>query len=111
MDDDSVEKLWDSFCCCSDDHTIREGGSHINLIQLKKLAEWPYLAISNVLVPASEKYPLACAVVCDRCLENKPVIRYAMAGKKGPEGAIYERIPLEQLKTPEFYWPDHHPDR
>ena len=67
------DKLWDCLCCAGEDHTIREGGSRINLVQIKKLARWPYLAMVNVLVPQSKDYPLASAVVCDRCLEEKPV--------------------------------------
>ena len=105
------DKLWDCLCCCGD-HTIRKGGSHVNLIQLRKLAKWPYLASINFLVPGSEKYPLANAVVCDRCLTEKREIKYAMAGVPGKDGqAEYYRVPLEELEEPEFYWPDHHPDR
>lgn len=105
-------KLWDCLCCCGDDHKIQDGGSHINLVQLRKLAKWPYLASMNFLVPGSEKYPLANAVVCDRCLQEKREIKYAMAGVLGEnDEAQYYRIPLSQLEEPEFYWPDHHPDR
>lgn len=107
-----TDKLWDCLCCCGeDDHTVRQGGSHINLIVLKKLAKWPYLAAVNFMVPGSAKYPLASAVVCDRCLNEKREIKYAMAGVEGPDGAEYYRVPLSQLEEPEFYWPDHHPDR
>jgi len=105
------DKLWDCLCCCGEDHTVREGGSHINLIQLKKLAKWPYLAVSNFLVPISKKYPLASAVVCDRCLEEKREIRYAMAGRQGHDGhAEYYRVPFNELEDPPVYWPDFHPD-
>lgn len=106
------DKLWDMPCCCGDDgHTVAQGGSHINLVMLKKLAKWPYLAAENFLVPESEKYPLANAVVCDRCLKAKIEIKYAMAGRQGPDGAVYERVPINELEDPEFYWPDHHPSR
>jgi len=105
------DKLWDCLCCAGEDHTIRQGGSHINLIQLKKLAGWPYLAFVNFLIPKSAKYPLASAVVCDRCLEENREIKYAMAGVEKDGSAEYYRVPLNELEEPEYYWPDHHPGR
>ena len=105
------DKLWDCLCCCGDDHTVKEGGSHINLVQLRKVARWPYLAAVNFLVPGSEKYPLANAVVCDHCLKEKREIKYAMAGIDGDDGAQYYRVPITELEEPEVYWPDLHPDR
>jgi len=106
------DRLWNELCCCSDGHTVRQGGSHINLVQLKKLAKWPYMSFINVLVPESFDYPLASAVVCDRCLEENREIKYAIAGRDGGNGhAEYFRVPLDELEEPEFYWPDHHPDR
>lgn len=105
------DKLWDCLCCCGEDHTVREGGSHINFVMLRKLAKWPYLASVNFLVPESAKHPLANAVVCDRCLEEKRKIKYAMAGMKGEDGAEYYRVPKTDLEEPEVYWPDLHPDR
>ncbi len=106
------DRLWNETCCCDDTHTIKEGGSHINLVQLKKLAAWPYMASMNFLVPESEKYPLATAVVCDRCLQDLREIKYAVAGEPDGNGhAYYYRVPIDELEDPEFYWPDHHPDR
>jgi hypothetical protein len=106
------DKLWDCLCCCGEDHTIRDGGSHINLIITRKLARWPYLAAVNFLIPESAKYPLANAIVCDRCLEEKQEIKYVMAGEPGDNGEVrYYRVPLNELEEPEFYWPDYHPDR
>jgi len=106
------DHLWDELCCCSDNHTVRQGGSHINLVQLKKLAKWPYVVSINFLVPKSKEYPLATAVVCDRCLEQKSAIKYAIGGRDGGDGhAKYFRVPLDELEDPDFYWPDHHPDR
>ena len=110
MPEDSA-KLWDCLCCCGEDHTIRDGGGHINMVQLKKLAKWPYLASMNFLVPDSKNHPLANAVVCDRCLEEEQEIKYAMAGIEDGDGAKYYRVPIDQLEEPEYYWPDHHPDR
>lgn len=106
------DKLWDCLCCASEGHTIRDDGSHINLVQLRKLARWPYLAFTNFLIPESKDYPLAAAVVCDRCLKEKQEIKYAMAGIKGEDGhAHYYRVPIGELEEPAFYWPDLHPDR
>lgn len=102
--------LMDCPCCAGEDHAIREGGSHVNLIQLEKMAEWPYLALVNFLVADSADHPLACAVVCDECLAAGRKIRYAMAGVQGDNGAEYYRVSLDSLRDPEFYWPDHHPD-
>ena len=104
-------KLWDELCCCGEDHTIRDGGSQINIIMLKKLATWPYLTGINVLVPESMKYPLASAVVCDRCLDEEREIKYALAGERGDnEYTRYYRVPIDELEEPEVYWPDLHPD-
>lgn len=101
----------DCLCCCAgEDHTIGEGGSHINLVQLNKLATWPYLTAINFMVPDSENHPLACAIVCNRCLAAGREIVYAMAGVQTENGAEYYRVPLEDLKDPDFYWPDHHTD-
>lgn len=111
-EDPTEAKLRGCLCCCGDDHKVRDGGSQINLVQLRKLAEWPYLVAKNAFVPESQEYPLAMAVVCYRCREAKAEIRYAMAARPGPDGeAVYERVPLDQLKEPEVYWPDLHPDR
>jgi len=34
---------------------------------------------------------------------------YALKGEPGPDGEpVYT---LAELEKPEFYWPDHHPDR
>lgn len=105
-------KLWDCLCCAGDDHTIREGGSHINLVQLRKLAKWPYMTQVNFLVPKSKDYPLATAVICDRCLDKRLEIKYAVGGRDGEDGhAEYFRVPLDELEEPAYYWPDHHPDR
>ena len=108
---DDSDKLWDMLCCADDNHTVCQGGSHINLVQLEKLARWPYLALMNFLIPESKDYPLAAAVVCDRCLEEKREIKYAMAGIKGVHGAEYYRVPIDELEETPVYWPDHHPDR
>lgn len=105
------DKLWDCLCCCGEDHTVAQGGSHINLVMLRKLAKWPYLATGNFLIPESKKHPLANAVVCDRCLKEKREIKYAMAGIDGESGAHYYRVPITELEEPEVYWPDLHPDR
>lgn len=105
------DELWDCLCCCGEGHTVRDGGSHINLVMLRKLAKWPYLATVNFLIPESKKYPLANAVVCDRCLEEKREIKYAMAGIDGEGGAHYYRVPITELEKPEVYWPDLHPDQ
>lgn len=111
------DKLWDCLCCCGEDHTIRQGGLHINVVQLKKLAEWPYFCFMNVLVPISKKYPLAAAAVCDKCMDrskdlSEMKIKYAMAGRPGKDGhAEYYRVPIAELKDPEVYWPNYHPDK
>lgn len=45
------DKLWDCLCCAGEDHTIRQGGSHINLVQLKKLAKWALSCRGKLLSP------------------------------------------------------------
>jgi len=104
------DRLWDELCCCGEDHTIREGGSHINLVMVRKLAKWPYLAQFNVLVPESKNYPLATAVVCDRCLDEKREIKYVIGGRDSGNGHVeYFRVPMGELEIPAVYWPDLHP--
>ena len=104
--------LGNCLCCAGEtDHTINYGGHHINPVPLDKLAEWPYLVMMNFLVPESKKHPLVVALICDHCLETKAKIKYAMAGRDSEAGVVYERVSLDQLKDPEFYWPYHHPDR
>ncbi len=111
-DDAAMEKLWNCLCCAGEDHTVRQGGSHLNLVSLKKLARWPYLAEVNILIPESRKYPLATALLCDRCAEEGKPVLYAIAGDMGEDGhAHYWRVPVTELADPEFYWPDHHPYR
>ncbi len=105
----SQEQLFNSPCCAGDGHTIRQGGSHINIITLRKAPTWPYLALSNFLVPESKHHPLACAVVCDSCLIAKKEIKYAMAGVDNNGGVRYYRVPLIELREPELYWPDYYP--
>jgi len=108
---DAEELLFNAPCCAGEGHTVRQGGSHINVVQLDRLATWPFMTAINVLVAKSRDYPLAAAVVCDRCLETKADIKYAMKGEPGPDGEpVYTRVPLAELEKPEFYWPDHHPD-
>lgn len=105
------DRLWDELCCCGDDHTIREGGTHINLVQLGKLAKWPYMTAMNFLIPESKDYPLAIAVVCDQCLDGKREIKFAVGGHDNGGQVEYFRVALEELEEPEVYWPDLHPDR
>lgn len=109
---EQVEEFWDYLCCASEDHTIREGGSHINVVQLKKLAKWPFLASINYEIPESMFYPLANAIVCDRCLGEKREIKYAVAGEREEDGkgARFYRVPIDELEEPAVYWPDLHPD-
>jgi hypothetical protein len=111
--EDSLEvRLRAILCCCADDHTVGQGGEHINLVQLDKLAEWPFMTAMNVLVPESKDHSLASAVVCDRCIAEGREILYAVKGEPGPDGeAVYTRVPVSELKKPDFYWPDHHPDQ
>lgn len=106
-----IDRLFDELCCCGDDHEVKDGGSNLNFVSLRKLAKWPYLAQINFLIPESERYPLATAVVCDRCLQEGRGIKYAMAGEPGLDGkAHYYRVSIDELEEPEFYWPDHPPD-
>ena len=101
------QQLLDCLCCAGDDHRIRDGGAGINIVTLRKLAEWPFMAATNVLVPASKDNPLACAVLCDRCIQANAEPRYAMAGRPGDDGeAVYWRVALDSLNEPEFFWPD-----
>lgn len=106
------ERLLRLLCCCASDHEVRAGGTHLNCIQTEWLAQWPYCTVINVLVPESKQYPLAMAVVCDRCLEEQRQLQFVIAGDKDEHGeAQYRRVPVAELKTPEIHWPDLHPDR
>lgn len=111
-DMDSIEQLREMLCCCGDDHTVKAGGRGINIVQTKWLAKWPFLAAVNVLIPQSHKYPLAAAVVCDRCITGKLELKYVVAGEPDGQGeARYWRVAVSELEEPAVYWPDLHPDR
>ena len=109
---DTEERLGRLLCCCASDHEVRDGGTGINVCQTKWLAEWPYCTVTNVLVSESKQYPLAAAIVCDRCIKTGKVdLMFVVAGREGPSGEVeYERIPVGHLKQPAIYWPDLHPD-
>lgn len=112
MDSLNIQKLLDMKCCTGDDHTVREGGSHLNFIQTKYLGKWQFLAVTNALVPESYDYPLAAGCVCDRCIQQEKLeLKYVIGGEGGEDGPEYFRVPIEELEEPEVFWPDLHPDR
>jgi hypothetical protein len=111
LESENIKKLLDMLCCCGDDHTVREGGGSLNMVQTRYLANWEYLSMWNYMVPVSKEFPLACAIVCDRCIQQENLdIKYVIGGNPGEDGPEYFRVPVDELEKPVVFWPDFHPD-
>ena len=96
MPDESA-KLFKLLCCCGEDHTVRQGGSHVNLVALNKIADWPYMINTNFLIPPELRQNCATAVICDRCLKDKVKIIYAITAFDTVKGIRYGRRRLDSL--------------
>lgn len=95
-DQPDTEKLWDIECCSGTGHTIREGGSHINVVVLNKKAFSKFMIVYDAWLDGKDRPPRALAVLCDRCMREKrdPVWALASDGDSKP---IY-RIPVSELE-------------
>ena len=103
---DAVQELWDVECCSGTGHTIRDGGSHINIMVLNKkafsrfmVAHDFWLKLESLLKATSldgkERPPRAFAVLCDTCRHEKREPFWAV-GKDENGGPIY-RVPVCEL--------------
>lgn len=93
--DATQQELWNIECCSGTGHTIREGGSHINLVVLNKKASSKFMIAYDAWLDGKKRPPRAMAVLCDRCMGEKQDPIWAV-GKDG-EKPIY-RIPLAELE-------------
>lgn len=63
--------------CCSCYRSLRES-HYVNMLTLDKYKTWEYPGWGNILAKDSDKRRLgrACAVLCDRCIEekNEPIL-------------------------------------
>jgi hypothetical protein len=100
MYQDSTEWIFETHRCCSCLRLLKEAGpTSINLVQLEYLASWEYPVMGNVLQGTTG---IACAVVCDECLEAKAPIKFAIEYYGRGADAFSEKIvvyhPIKQLK-------------
>jgi len=96
LEADSEKQLWDIECCSGNSHTVREGGSHINIVVLDKKAPSKYMAAYDFWLDGKERPPRASAVLCDRCLKEGRAPLFALA-RDGDDTPIY-RIPVAELE-------------
>lgn len=113
-DQDHEDVLRSMLCCTGDDHTIESGGPGWNIVETDYRAEWTFLVLFNALLTESKDYPLASAVVCDRCIDSQselPGCKYVLAGDPGPdENSHYWRVPVSELLKVYPYHPSVRPD-
>lgn len=92
---DTEQELLDIECCSGTGHTIRDGGSYINVVVLNRNAFSPFLVAHDAWLDGKKRPPRATALLCDACLreEREPV--WAV-GKDEDGGPIY-RVPVSEL--------------
>ena len=91
---DTEQGLWDVECCSGTGHTIRQGGSHINIVVLNKKAFSRFLAAHDFWLDGKKRTPRATAILCDACMGEKEPL-WAV-GKDDDGGQIY-RVPICEL--------------
>jgi len=92
---DTEQLLWDIECCSGTGHTVREGGSHINIVVLNKKAFSKYMRAYDIWLDGKECPPRAAAALCDKCLREKREPVWALV-RDGDDKPIY-RIPVAEL--------------
>lgn len=92
----TLQKLWNVECCSGTGHTIRDGGSHINIVVLNKKAPSKFMMAFDFWLDGKDRPPRAMAVLCDKCQPEglKPLWAVAVDGDDMP---IY-RIPVAELE-------------
>ena len=81
--------------CCACEGSMQDS-KHVNLICLNKMATWEYPRWGNILV--SDKYPTnrAGAIICDRCIEERRKIKFAIEWDNKRTYVKYHKV--EDLK-------------
>ena len=74
----SDEVLASGKCCACEG--ILKDSKHLNMVTLDKIANWEFPTWGNVLAKREEdrKGVRAVAIICDDCVENKTVIKFAI---------------------------------
>lgn len=89
------QQLWDIECCSGTGHSIRDGGSHINIVVLNKKAFSQFLAAHDFWLDGKKRPPRVAAVLCDACMHDNREPVWAV-GKDEDGGPIY-RVPVCEL--------------
>lgn len=92
---DAEKELWDVECCSGTGHTIRDGGSRINIVILNKKAFSPLMAAQDIWLDRKERPPRAVAILCDACMRESREPIWAV-GKDEDGGPVY-RVPICEL--------------
>ena len=69
-----------------------KNSKHINGVTLNKLATWEFPTWGNILVIKKHPEPRACAVICDRCVEEKRMPKYAVEWNKDFSVVKYHKL-------------------
>jgi hypothetical protein len=81
--------------CCSCGKPLKKS-KHINFVCLDKLATWNYPTWGNILVKEKYPEPRASAVICDKCLKEKRIIKYAVEWSRETGEVKYH--PVSELR-------------
>jgi len=92
---DTEQEFLDLECCSGTGHTIKDGGSHINIVILNKKAFSRFLVAHDAWRDGKKRLPRATAVLCDTCLREKREPVWAVGRNKDGE-PIY-RVPICEL--------------
>lgn len=92
---DTKQELLGIECCSGTGHTIRDGGSRINIVVLNKKAFSSFLAAHDAWLDGKKRPPRAIALLCDACLREEREPFWAV-GKNEDGGPIY-RVPVCEL--------------
>ena len=92
---DTIQEFLDIECSSGTGHTIRDGGSHINLVVLNKKAFSPFLAAHDAWLDGKKRPLRAIALLCDACIRGERGPFWAI-GKDKDGGSIY-RVPVCEL--------------
>ena len=95
MTADTEKELWNIECCSGTGHTVRDGGTHINIIVLNKKAFSRFMAAHDSWLDGKQRTPRAAAILCDTCLRENREPFWAV-GKDDDNGPIY-RVPVCEL--------------
>ena len=92
---DSEKELLNVECCSGTGHTVRDGGSHINVVVLNKKGFSQFMVAYDIWLDGRKRPSRATAVLCDACIREKREPFWAV-GKDEDGGPIY-RVPVCEL--------------